>query len=97
MLPTPVFLCFPCGSAAKEFTCNAGDLGLIPGLGRFPWRKEQLPTPVFRPEVHGLYSPWNHKQSDMPERLSLHSLLKDVPNMKGCGPLSATSCIASLG
>ena len=25
---------FPCGSAGKESTCNAGDLSLIPGLGR---------------------------------------------------------------
>ena len=25
---------FPGGSAGKEFTCNAGDPGLIPGLGR---------------------------------------------------------------
>ena len=25
---------FPCGSAGKESACNAGDLGLIPGLGR---------------------------------------------------------------
>ena len=33
-LPTPVFLGFPCGSAGKESACNAGDLGLIPGLGR---------------------------------------------------------------
>ena len=24
---------FPCGSAGKESTCNAGDLGSIPGLG----------------------------------------------------------------
>ena len=27
---------FPSGSAGKESTCNVGDLGLIPGLGRFP-------------------------------------------------------------
>ena len=27
---------FPGGSDGKESTCNAGDLGLIPGLGRFP-------------------------------------------------------------
>ena len=27
---------FPCGSAGKESTCNVGDLGLIPGLGRSP-------------------------------------------------------------
>ena len=33
-LPTPVSLGFPCDSAGKESTHNAGDLGLIPGLGR---------------------------------------------------------------
>ena len=27
---------FPCSSAGKETTCNAGDLGLIPGLERSP-------------------------------------------------------------
>ena len=30
------FLDFPCGSADKEYACNAGDLGLIPGLERSP-------------------------------------------------------------
>ena len=35
-LPTPVFLGFPCGSAGKESACNAGDLGSISGLGRYP-------------------------------------------------------------
>ena len=46
MLPTPVFWGFPGGLAAKESACNAGDLGSVPGLGRFPWRREQLPTPI---------------------------------------------------
>ena len=27
---------FPGGSAGKEFTCNVGDLGSVPGLGRSP-------------------------------------------------------------
>ena len=27
---------FPGSSAGKESACNAGDLGLIPGLGRSP-------------------------------------------------------------
>ena len=36
MLPTTVFLGFPGGSDGKESTCNVGDLGSIPGLGRFP-------------------------------------------------------------
>ena len=39
---------FPGGSESKESACSAGDLGLIPGLGRFPWRAWQ-PTPVFLP------------------------------------------------
>ena len=26
----------PCASAGKESTCNVGDLGSIPGLGRSP-------------------------------------------------------------
>ena len=33
-ISTPIFLGIPCGSAGKEFTCNAGDLGSIPGLER---------------------------------------------------------------
>ena len=35
-LPTPVFLAFLCGPAGKESTWNAGHLGSILGLGRFP-------------------------------------------------------------
>ena len=27
---------FPSGSDGKESTCNVGDLGSIPGLGRYP-------------------------------------------------------------
>ena len=30
------YMGFPCGSDGKESTCNAGDLGSIPGLGRSP-------------------------------------------------------------
>ena len=45
---------FPDSSAGKESACNAGDLGLIPGLGRFPWRRKWQPIPVFLPgESHG--------------------------------------------
>ena len=38
---------FPGSSAGKESACNAGDPCLIPGSGRFPWRKDGLPTPLF--------------------------------------------------
>ena len=55
-LPTPVFLGFPGGPDGEESSCNAGDLGSIPGLEdplekgttthssilawRIPWTKE---------------------------------------------------------
>ena len=42
-LLTPVFLGFPCGSAGKQSTCNAGDLGSIPGLGRSPGEGKGYP------------------------------------------------------
>ena len=34
---------FLCGSADKETACNAGDLGLIPGLGRSPGEGKSYP------------------------------------------------------
>ena len=72
MLPTPVFLGFPCGSAGKESTCNVGDLGSIPGLGRFPGEGKGYPIQYSGPrEFHGLYSPWGRKESDTTKRLSL--------------------------
>ena len=41
-------------------------------VGKIPWRRERLSTPVFWPgEFHGLYSTWGHKESDMTEQLSL--------------------------
>ena len=38
---------FPMGSAGKESACSAGDPDSILRLGRFPWRRDRLPTPVF--------------------------------------------------
>ena len=43
MLPTPVFLGFPGGSDCKESVCNAGDLGSVPGLGRYPGGRHDNP------------------------------------------------------
>ena len=59
-LPTPVFLDFPCGSAGKESSCNAGNLGLIPGLGRSPRERKGYPLQYYGLEnsmdciVHGV-------------------------------------------
>ena len=43
-----------------------------PWVGKIPWRREMLPTPVFWPrETHGLHGPWGRKALDTTERLSL--------------------------
>jgi len=60
-----IFKGFPSGSDGKESACNVS------------WRREWPPTPVFLPgEFHGQrslagYSPWDCKESDMTEQLTL--------------------------
>ena len=58
---------FPGGSVVKNQPANAGDMGLIPELGR-SLEKEMKPIPVFLPgKSHGQrslagYRPWGHKR-----------------------------------
>ena len=61
---TPVFLGLPFGLAGKESSCNAGDLGLIPGLGRSPGEGKDYPLQYSGLEnsmdciVHGVEKSW---------------------------------------
>ena len=53
------------------------EIWVDPGVRMIPWRRELLPTPLFLPgEFHGQrklagYSPWDCKQLDTMERLTL--------------------------
>ena len=49
--------------SGKESTCRSRRrLGFDPRVGKTPWRRERLPTPVFWPgEFHGLYNPWGRR------------------------------------
>ena len=55
---------FPCGSAGKESTYNAGNLGSIPGLGRSPGEGNSYPLQYPALEnsmdciVHGVAKSW---------------------------------------
>ena len=67
---------FSSGSDGKESTCNVGDLGSIPGLGRSPGGRYGNPLqhscledPHGQRSLEG-YSPWGHKESDGTEQLS---------------------------
>ena len=50
-----MILAFPFGSAGKESTCNVGDLGSIPGLGRSPGEGKGYPL-----QYSGLENSMNH-------------------------------------
>ena len=75
---------FPGGSASKESTCNAGNLGSIPGLGRsaeegkgYPLQYSWLENP------HGhrslvVCSPWGRKESDMTKHSTAQTLIGKV-------------------
>ena len=73
------FLCTwqPWWLSGKESTCDAEDLGSIPGSGRSPGGGKDSPLKYSCPgESHGQRSlaghgPWDHKEADMPERLTL--------------------------
>ena len=81
--------------------CNAGDLGSIPGLGRFPWRREWLPTSVFLPgKPHGQrglagYSPWSCKELD-PTVWLIASLSLHLENMAHEGKAFCLFCAKCL-
>ena len=72
-----MYMGFPCGSAGKEPTCNVGDLGLIPGLGRLPGEGNGNPPLVYLTrEFHvqkslACYSPWDCRESHTIELLTL--------------------------
>ena len=62
---------FPGGSVGKESTCNAGDLGSIPALGRLLGEGNGNPL-----QCSGLYSPWGWKELDTTDsKLGIHSSL----------------------
>ena len=65
-------------SVGKESSCNAGDSGSIPGLGRTSGEGKGYPLQYSGLEnsMGGIVSPWGCKESDMTERLSLSLSLK---------------------
>ena len=63
---------FPSSSVGKRIHLQCRRPRFDTWVGKIPWRRERLPTPVFWPgEFHGLYRPWRHKESDTTEWLSL--------------------------
>ena len=79
---------FPDGSDGKESAYSAGDLGLIPGLGRSPGGRHGNPlqyscleNPPGQRSLAG-YSPRGHKDLDTTERLTRAEIYPG--EMTGC-------------
>ena len=71
---------FPGGSDGKELASQCGRPGFIPWVGKIPWRRKWVPTPVFLlGESRGQrslagYSSWGHKESDRTEGVSFSTV-----------------------
>ena len=69
----------PGGLDGKGSACNVGDLGSIPGSGRYPGERNGNPLQYscleksygWRSMVG--YSPWGHKELDTTEQLNTHT------------------------
>ena len=63
---------FPSGPVAKNLPCNAGDMGLIPGLGRshMPWGNEAHVPQLLKPTS---LEPKSHKRSRSNEKPPLNT------------------------
>ena len=63
-------LAFPSGLDGEESACQCKRHRVNPWVGKIPWKREWLSSPVFLPgESHGRrsvvgYSLWAHKQLD---------------------------------
>ena len=98
--------CFPGGSDSKESACNAGDLGLIPELGRSPGDRHGNPLQysclenpmerrAWQATVHGVT-----KELEMTEHLSTHTRIKEITNenlLRSTGNGSQCSVVTSVG
>ena len=63
----------PGSSDSKDYTCNVGDLGSSPGLGRYPEGRHSNPLQYSRLESQGQRSlaghgPRGHKELDTTEQ-----------------------------
>ena len=63
-------------------------LGFEPWVWKIPWRRKQLPTPVFWPgEFHRLCDPWGRKELDRTEQLSFSLHFRQLASGKARIPM----------
>ena len=86
------YMGFPCGSAGKESASNAGDLGLILGLGRSPGKRKGCPLQYFGLEssmdciVHGVAE---SRTCTMEYSVQFGSVAQSCPTL--CDPMDCSA------
>ena len=83
---------FPGGSDGKESACNAGDLGLIPGLQEIPWSRAQQPTLVF----FSGESQWTEKPGRL-QSMGIHRVRHDRATKHSTASLANIWQLANIG
>ena len=84
MLPIPVFMSFPGGSAGKESTFNVGDLGSVPEMGRSPGEGNGYPLQCSGLEnsmdyiAHRVTKSWT-RLSDFHTQFTIHVWISYLP------------------
>ena len=73
-----IILGFPGGSDGKESACNAGDMGLIPGLGRSPGEGNGYPLHYSCPKNSMERRAWQAIQSMGSQRVGHDCYFKRV-------------------
>ena len=92
-LPTPGVIGFPGDSVSKESTCNAGDLGLIPGLGRsfggghdnplqYSCLENSMDRGAWWATVHRVTKNWTQLSDKAQHTLSLHVIYGTTISVK---------------
>ena len=77
-----------CFSGGKEYACNAGDPGLIPGSGRSPGVGNTTHSSILAwriPWTEEPGGPWGHKESDTAEQpthmVYIHDRITRLPRL----------------
>ena len=75
----------------KRIRLQYGRPEFDPWVGKIPWRRERLPTPVFWPgEFHGLFGPWGCKERTGLSNFHFHTYII-IANCKETGETAQLS------
>ena len=94
VLKSPISLGFPGGSVVKNLPANAGNIGLIPGLGDPLEEDVTTHSSILAGKSQGQrsltgYSPWDHQESDMTEHAR-------IPPAQSHGPYTCESATSNI-